>query len=95
MNVKKHIEEMKEELLSMKEGGVVTIAFDEIYVTLGNNGIYYIVLNDGDTMCFSNCESEKECICSRKFPNSFSFLTVDEVANFMVLNLFDGQVVYQ
>jgi hypothetical protein len=94
MNVKKHIKEMKEDLSALKEEGIVIIDYGDFHVTLGDNGIYYLGEDDKDE-CLSNCESEDECICSRKFPNAYSFFSFEEVANYIVLNYFDGQVVYQ
>ncbi|MCP8615238.1 hypothetical protein [Salirhabdus salicampi] len=94
MNVKKLIKEFKEDLRSLKEGEHYGVEYDDFLVTLGDNGIYYVGVIDKD-QCISNCESEDECMCARKYPNSFSFFSIDEVANFIVLNYFDGQVAYQ
>jgi hypothetical protein len=95
MNVKKQIEEMKEKLAVLKDGLFCAFEFGDFSVVLGDNEIYYLGLIDVDTKCISNCESDEECICTRKFPNSYSFYTIDEVANFIVLNYFDGQAAYQ
>lgn len=86
---------LEKEIGSMSHDRDVAIEWDGFNVVLGDNSVYYLSIEGREEKCVSECASKEECVCSRAYPNAYSFFSPKEVANFIVLNIFDKQSDYK